>query len=179
VYTASTHHPAPVPANASQPHASPARRAAAVALSAAAMVSLHLPAAHADPLTADRGRMTPGFVWGYNNQGALGDGTVARAKTPIAVALPADTVKLAEGVGFTIALTKAGTVFACGDGRWGRMGNGSVARRLTAVRVKIPARVTRIDAAGDHQGKTVSPGGPPRALRRACRAAVRWTGRPQ
>lgn len=158
MYTASTHHPAPVPANASQDHAWPVWRAAAVALSAAAMVSLHLPAAHADPLPEDRGRMTPGFVWGYNNQGALGSGTVARAKTPIAVALPAGTVKLAGGVGFTIALTKAGTVFAWGDSRWGQLGNGSVARRLTAVQVKIPGRVTRIDAAGDHAIAATSDG---------------------
>jgi alpha-tubulin suppressor-like RCC1 family protein len=99
-----------------------------------------------------RGR-TPALAWGYGNQGGLGLGSTAEARQPMPVALPARTVKVVAGVGFTLALTRSGLLYAWGDGRFGQLGNGSTRPVLvTPAQVKFPGgrRVVAVDAAGGH-----------------------------
>ena len=131
----------------------------AVAVAAAVSALSALPAA-AEPLTDGLKGRTPTYVWGYNNQGGLGNGTVARAVRPLPVATPAGTTRLAAGVGFTLALTRSGALYAWGDGRWGQLGNGTARSRMTADRVEIPGgrKVVAVDAAGDHAVAVTSDG---------------------
>ncbi|MET1004714.1 MAG: hypothetical protein ABWX96_04145, partial [Propionibacteriaceae bacterium] len=130
-------------------------------MAAASAVSLSTPLpATADALTGGLKARTATYAWGYNNQGGLGDGSVARAIRPVPIATPAGTTRLAAGVGFTLALTRSGALYAWGDGRWGQLGNGTTVSRTTADRVEIPGgrKVVAVDAAGDHALAVTSDG---------------------
>ena len=110
-----------------------------------------VPAAVAEPLGDGLKGRTPAFVLGYGNRGGLGVGSTANADQPVPVALPADAVSVAGGVGFSVALTRSGRVYAWGDGRWGQLGNGSTRSSLSVpVQVKVSRHVIAVDAADHH-----------------------------
>jgi alpha-tubulin suppressor-like RCC1 family protein len=127
-------------------------RLLAAVIATTALFAVQVPAASAKPPTSGRAGTTPAFTWGYNNAGALGIGSTAGAKTPTPTMLPTGATQVAAGIGFTLALTRAGTVLGWGENRWGQLGNGSNSYQWAAVPVNIPGRtrVIAIDAAGEH-----------------------------
>jgi len=79
-----------------------------------------------------------GCVWGYNNAGGLGIGSVARAMVPVPVEFPGDTVDLQGGTDFTVALTSTGQVWTWGGNGYGQLGDGSNGLRLAPYQVQLP-----------------------------------------
>ncbi len=104
------------------------------------------------PQSAAHKRPVRAYVWGYNNSGGLGIGSVARALLPVSVALPDDTVDIQGGTDFTVALTSTGQVWTWGGNRYGQLGDGSSSPRMTPHRVQLPgqAKVRRISAGAGH-----------------------------
>jgi alpha-tubulin suppressor-like RCC1 family protein len=80
------------------------------------------------------------YAWGFNGEGALGDGTTTDADTPVRVKLPTGTkvTLTAAGLGHSLARTSTGRVLAWGDNTAGALGNGTTTSSLTPVRVKLP-----------------------------------------
>jgi len=80
------------------------------------------------------------FAWGYNVEGALGDGTTdaARAPVPLTTLQGVMVRAVACGARHTLALTKLGDVFAMGLGEYGRLGQGHDRDLYTAERVRCP-----------------------------------------
>ncbi len=93
------------------------------------------------------------LAWGYNEFGALGDGTTTNSSTPIPVHLPAGTHVTAVSVGYqdSLALTSDGSVLSWGNNELGALGDGTTTNRLTPVPVDLPAgtRVTAVAAGVD------------------------------
>jgi alpha-tubulin suppressor-like RCC1 family protein len=90
------------------------------------------------PHASRRRRAAAGYVWGYNNAGGLGIGSVARAVVPVPVELPERTVDLQGGTDFTVAVTSTGRVWTWGGNGYGQLGDGSNSLRLTPYRVQLP-----------------------------------------
>jgi len=67
------------------------------------------------------------FVWGANNDGQLGQGTIGtQSNCPsLAVTLPASAVQVSAGYSFMCALVQGGTVYCWGYGGNGQLGDGS------------------------------------------------------
>jgi alpha-tubulin suppressor-like RCC1 family protein len=79
-----------------------------------------------------------GYVWGYNNAGGLGIGSVARAMVPVPAEFPGDTVDLQGGTDFTVALTSTGEVWTWGGNGYGQLGDGANRLRLAPYLVQLP-----------------------------------------
>ena len=75
------------------------------------------------------------FCWGYNPNGALGDGTTTTRLTPVAVAGGRHFRQVRAGNGHTCAITPLDVAFCWGYNAKGQLGDGTTTRRLTPVRV--------------------------------------------
>lgn len=93
-----------------------------------------------------------GTVWtfGYNQNGALGDGTNISRSTPVQVTGLSDVKAIAAGGEHCIAVKNDGTVWTWGYNRIGQLGDGSVTTRLTPVKVNTLANVNAVAAGGVH-----------------------------
>jgi alpha-tubulin suppressor-like RCC1 family protein len=106
--------------------------------------------------------------WGYNTDGALGDGTRTKRKNPVNV-LESGTdqsanvlggvIQIAAGGYFTCALLEGGTVRCWGYNDEGQLGDGTLTDRLNPVKVLVSGTdqdanvlggVTQIGAGGFH-----------------------------
>ena len=80
------------------------------------------------------GRTTAGEVWcwGYNEMGALGNGSQGISPTPVKIAAPAGTTFkwISAGNGHTCALTTTGSLYCWGANFLGQAGIGSLAHPL-------------------------------------------------
>jgi alpha-tubulin suppressor-like RCC1 family protein len=95
---------------------------------------------HSLALTAD-GRL---YAWGDNTYGQLGSSGATPTNVPRPVALgaaPAGTtfVQVVAGVGYSLALSTAGELFAWGRNEYGQLGDGSFARQSAPVPVVTSA----------------------------------------
>ncbi len=84
------------------------------------------------------------FGWGYNGEGALGDGTIMDHLSPVAVDLTgvppgAPVTALSAGADFSLALTGFGRVLAWGNNDKGQMGDGTRNPRLKPAVVDFTA----------------------------------------
>lgn len=90
------------------------------------------------------------YSWGYNYEGQLGNGTNARAATPVRVAAPDGVVftVLDAGGSFSVGLADDGSVYAWGEGVEGQIGNGTTANVNVPTRVELPGdvRAVQVDA---------------------------------
>jgi alpha-tubulin suppressor-like RCC1 family protein len=103
------------------------------------------------------------WAWGYNDNGALGNGTLADSRVPVRVTGLTGVVAIASGMGTGYALRADGTVWAWGDNSQGELGNGSTAAFLTSpVQVTGLTDVTAIAASNDN-GYALLPDGTVRA----------------
>lgn len=84
------------------------------------------------------------FAWGNNAQGQLGNGTLSRSTTPVAVQLPGGVTAtaVAGGAYHSLALTSTGSVFAWGYNAEGELGDGTNTNSTTPVAVKLPINTT-------------------------------------
>jgi Regulator of chromosome condensation (RCC1) repeat len=80
------------------------------------------------------------LAWGFNVDGALGDGSTTNSDVPVRVRLPKGTrvTTLAAGKYFSMALTSGGKVFGWGDNGDGKLGNGTETDSSTPVPFMLP-----------------------------------------
>lgn len=87
--------------------------------------------------------------WGLNEDGQLGDNTVAERHTPIDVSgLASGVVAVTAGRYYTCAVTAGGGVKCWGDNSFGQLGDGSITDRHTPVDVSGLANGVATIAAG-------------------------------
>jgi len=113
-----------------------------------------------EPAAAARTATRSAFVWGSNSAGGLGLAGTARALTPVPLRLPAATVGVALGQGYTVAVDAGGRVWSWGDNEFGQLGDGTTTTRLQPVRVRLPrsARIVAVAADVDHSLALTSTG---------------------
>jgi alpha-tubulin suppressor-like RCC1 family protein len=89
------------------------------------------------------------WAWGDNARGQLGIGTQVNGNIPVAVAgLPTGIVNVRAGGEHSLALDRAGNVWAWGDNKYGQVGNGTTTSALLPVRVL--SGVAQISAGSFH-----------------------------
>lgn len=76
------------------------------------------------------------WVWGKNDGGQLGDGTIINRTTPVQVSGLTGMTAIAGGGSYSIALKSDGTVWAWGNNFYGQLGDGTTSARYTPVQVK-------------------------------------------
>jgi alpha-tubulin suppressor-like RCC1 family protein len=74
------------------------------------------------------------YLWGHNEYGQLGDGTIIEHLTPVAIPL-VDVISIAAGFDHTLAMTSAGEVWGWGSNSHGQVGVESAAQYLNPVKV--------------------------------------------
>jgi alpha-tubulin suppressor-like RCC1 family protein len=90
--------------------------------------------------------------WGYNQQGALGDGTTTDHFTPVDVqGLGSDNSAIASGAGHACVLTTSGGVKCWGSNGYGQLGDGKVvSRSKPAFVVGVTSGARGISAGWSH-----------------------------
>jgi alpha-tubulin suppressor-like RCC1 family protein len=80
------------------------------------------------------------LAWGSNIAGELGNGTTTNAKSPVAVAIPADTTVTAVSGGYldSAAVTSTGAVLTWGYNAYGELGNGGTTSASTPAAISLP-----------------------------------------
>jgi alpha-tubulin suppressor-like RCC1 family protein len=89
-------------------------------------------------------------AWGYNASGQLGNGTMAIARVPGAIAGLGEVTAIAAGNEHSLALLANGTVRAWGNNRAGQLGNGTTANGKVPVAVSALSNVVAIAAGKEH-----------------------------
>ncbi|MBY0279526.1 DUF4215 domain-containing protein [Candidatus Binatia bacterium] len=99
--------------------------------------------------------------WGYNEQGALGDGTTTQRTSPVDVTgLASGIASIAAGGFHSCALTSTGRVECWGNNAEGELGDGSTTQRTTPVNVSdLQSGVTAISAGTAHGCALMADGG--------------------
>ncbi len=87
---------------------------------------------HTLALRADRTVM----AWGYNQAGALGDGTTQPRLQPVQVPGLRDVIAISAGPYHSMVLQADGTVMAWGDNSAGQLGDTTTTNRITPVKVQ-------------------------------------------
>jgi alpha-tubulin suppressor-like RCC1 family protein len=83
------------------------------------------------------------YAWGSNSSGQLGDGTLTRRTTPVAVRMPTGvTFTSISASVHTLALTSTGAAYAWGYNYYGQLGTGTDATGLVPVAVRMPEGVS-------------------------------------
>ncbi len=90
------------------------------------------------------------FCWGRNEEGQLGDGTVAERRTPTPVAGGLTFAAISTGDFHTCGLTTTGQAYCWGLNQFGGLGDGSQSRRLTPVPVSGGHIFASISAGGQN-----------------------------
>ncbi|MFG2111450.1 Ig-like domain repeat protein [Streptomyces sp. NPDC048718] len=113
-------------------------------LVAALVTALCLTGLAAAPAHAQSPPTDIALGWGWNEVGALGDGTTTDRHTPAPVDLPAgvELTALSAGHGFSLGLTADGGVYAWGINNYGQLGDGTTTSSTTPVEVDLPTGVT-------------------------------------
>src|SRR5262249_11714041 len=91
---------------------------AAALLALLALTSLRPPAAAAVPAGVP-------LAWGWNDHGALGNGTLTNSAVPVPVSNLSNVVAADAGAIHSMALKANGTVFTWGDNTQGQLGIGT------------------------------------------------------
>lgn len=88
--------------------------------------------------------------WGDNGTGQLGDGTIVRRLSPVAVSGLTHVVGIAAGELHTCAILANGTAKCWGLNGNGQLGDGTLTNRLAPVAVSGLSGVVALAAGGDH-----------------------------
>ena len=102
------------------------------------------------------------YDWGLNADGQLGDGTTANSDLPVQVVLPGAVraTAVAGGDNHSLALTRAGKVYAWGLNDHGQLGDGKPAGSETPVFVRLPTgTVATAIAAGEDYSMALTSSG--------------------
>ena len=102
-------------------------------------------------LSADYHSMTLGsdgnlYVWGYNNNGQLGDGTTTSRTSPISITLASGVTPIAvmAGASYSLAIGSDGNLYGWGDNSYGQLGDGTTTNRSTPVSITLASGVTPV-----------------------------------
>ena len=90
------------------------------------------------------------WVWGWNTDGELGDGTNVPQSLPKRVSNLPPIVSIANGWTHTIALTSAGNLLAWGGNDQGQLGIGSKIKQFSPVSIPNLTRVSAIACGSNH-----------------------------
>jgi len=98
--------------------------------------------------------------WGWNELGQLGDGTVVKRLSPVAVVGLSGVATIAAGQRQTCAVTTAGAMHCWGFNGFGQLGDGTTTQRNAPVAVTgLTSGVKAIASGGDHTCAVTSAGG--------------------
>jgi len=97
------------------------------------VVNLGAGAHHACAVTSGGGGAL--WCWGYNAEGALGDGTMTRRTTPVELSISGGVMGMVGGGSHTCVPLATGALSCWGHNIYGQLGDGTTIRRLTAVDV--------------------------------------------
>ena len=98
--------------------------------------------------------------WGYNEQGAVGDGTMHNRAMPVAVAGLNEAVLGLSVDSHTCALTGSNSVWCWGDNDYGELGNGTtVGSSVPTAVVGITSGVQAVSVGGMHTCVLMTSGG--------------------
>ncbi len=86
--------------------------------------------------------------WGYNAQGALGNGNTTNQTTPVQVSGLTNAIVIAAGDRHSLALKSDGTVWAWGLNASGQLGTGNFTNSSVPVQVSLLTNVVAIAAGG-------------------------------
>ncbi|WP_164975836.1 MULTISPECIES: T9SS type A sorting domain-containing protein [unclassified Chryseobacterium] len=75
------------------------------------------------------------WIWGGNDYGQLGNGTLIGKKTPILVGTATDWKSVSIGFGHTIALKTDGTLWAWGKNDYGQLGDGTTINKSLPIQI--------------------------------------------
>ena len=78
------------------------------------------------------------YLWGKNDKGQLGDGTITSRYAPYKVNIP-PVSKLAIGHYHVLAVGLDGTLSAWGDNTYGQIGDGTTNQRNSPVKIDLPS----------------------------------------
>jgi alpha-tubulin suppressor-like RCC1 family protein len=95
----------------------------------------------------DRGLL---WAWGENDHGALGNGSVEDAFSPLLVEDAVGVLEAAAGTSHGLALQRGGRVLAWGLNVWGQLGDGTTTTRATPAAVSDLAHAGAVSAGGSH-----------------------------
>jgi alpha-tubulin suppressor-like RCC1 family protein len=90
------------------------------------------------------------YCWGQNNNGQLGDGTIASRRNPTRVQGISDAVDVALGTSHTCAIIRGGTVECWGANTLGQLGNGTNTSSNTPVVVPGLTNAVEIGVGNAH-----------------------------
>jgi alpha-tubulin suppressor-like RCC1 family protein len=99
------------------------------------------------------------YCWGKNTSGEVGDGTLLRRTTPVAVVgLGSGAVQLTLGFQHSCALMQDGKVNCWGEGAEGRLGSGATTDQTTPGEVQGLDNVLNVNAGTAHTCATLAGG---------------------
>jgi len=99
------------------------------------------------------------YCWGWNNFGALGDGTTTTRTSPTAVAGGLTFAAVSGGAnGFTCGLISGGAAYCWGLNNVGQLGDGTTTTRLTPVPVSGGLTFLQLDAGFAHVAAVAADG---------------------
>ena len=76
--------------------------------------------------------------WGFNGEGALGNGTYINSNVAVPVSALSGIIAISAGTNFSLALKNDGTVWAWGFNEDGELGNG------TNTKTNVPVQVSSL-----------------------------------
>ena len=99
------------------------------------------------------------LCWGANNNGQLGNGTLADNREPVPVQRLPNAVAIDTGSHHTCALTNSGDVFCWGANDWGQLGDGTHTTRTSPTRVtSLAGNATTLSLGDEHSCATLRSG---------------------
>lgn len=102
------------------------------------------------------------WTWGWNSQGALGDGTTESRRKPVKISMPAGVsfTKVAAGGGYTLALDTQGRIWAWGSNGEYAFGREGIAESTVPVVVSgfVGKTIVDIQCGGVHNAALDSQG---------------------
>ncbi len=104
------------------------------------------------------------MAWGYNNQGAVGDGTATDRRVPVAVSGNLSGITAIAAGKHSLALKSDGTVWSWGSNDFGALGSALVGERAVESKSTVPVQVTGLTnvtgiAAGLNHSLAIKVGG--------------------
>jgi alpha-tubulin suppressor-like RCC1 family protein len=90
------------------------------------------------------------WTWGFNPNGALGNGSTTDSEIPVQVIGLTNAVAVACGGYYTIALKADGTVWAWGENLDGQLGDGTTSDRHAPVQTQLLSNVVSIACGAYH-----------------------------